>query len=123
MILNYRTYFRTEQKTKIINDYLKYIINKTDHHKSDLAIGHNIIKNVFVDSTSEKIIIDFRIFKDFVGTKIIEQEEIMGINNLAKSDLIRNFVNQDGHIVENSLKEECVTEGGDLLKIDTKRRM
>jgi hypothetical protein len=96
MILNYRTYFRTEQKTKIINDYLKYIINKTDHHKSDLAIGHNIIKNVFVDSTSEKIIIDF-MFDRLRDRLLLKYKKIdlLSENHFMKKHLVMNYIDDE----------------------------
>jgi hypothetical protein len=96
MILNYRTYFRKEQKTKIINDYLKYIINKTDHHKSDLAIGYNIIKNVFVDPTSEKIIIDFMFnrLKDRLLLKY-KKIDLLSENHFMKKHLVMNYIDDE----------------------------
>jgi hypothetical protein len=57
MILNYRTYFKRDQKDRIVKDYKEYIIDKTTDHNSDLAIGYNIVK--FVKVKEEKDIIDY----------------------------------------------------------------
>jgi hypothetical protein len=101
MILNYRTYFKREQKTKIINDYLKYVINKKNHHKSDLAIGHNIIKNVVVDSESEKIIIDF-MFDRLRDELLLKYKKIdlLVEKHFVKKHLVMQYINEEIMIKE-----------------------
>lgn len=59
MMLNYRTYFKTDQKDRIVNDYNCLIINKNQKHTSDIAIGYNIVKYVKINSTAEQRIIDY----------------------------------------------------------------
>jgi hypothetical protein len=59
MTINYRTYFKRNQKDKIVYNFKKYIIGKSAEHHSDLAIGYNIIKFVNVDSASESTILDY----------------------------------------------------------------
>jgi hypothetical protein len=59
MMLNYRTYFKTDQKERIVNDYKQFVISKPKEHTSDIAIGYNIIKYVKVNETAEKEIINY----------------------------------------------------------------
>jgi hypothetical protein len=59
MMLNYRTYFKTEQKARIVNDYKQLIISKSQNHTSDIAIGYNIVKYVKINETDEKDIINY----------------------------------------------------------------
>ena len=59
MMLNYRTYFKTEQKNRIVNDYKNLIINKEQQHNSDIAIGYNIVKYVQVSKELEQVVVDY----------------------------------------------------------------
>ena len=59
MILNYRTYYKTDDKQKIIDAYKTLIMAKPIGHTSDMAIGYNIIKYVKIDQDNERDIIDF----------------------------------------------------------------
>lgn len=58
-ILNYRTHNRTSSKTKLLNDFRLFILPKTEHHVSDLAIAYNIIKNFHLDVKEQSELIDF----------------------------------------------------------------
>ena len=59
MVLNYRTYYKTDDKQKIIDAYKTLIMKKPIGHTSDMAIGYNIIKYVEIDQDNERDIIDF----------------------------------------------------------------
>jgi len=59
MMLNYRTYFKPQQKRRIVTDYQKFIIKKLQQHTSDIAIGYNIVKYVKLADEDERIIIDY----------------------------------------------------------------
>lgn len=59
LTLNYRILFDRRNKTKIVNDYKKYILTKTIPHISNLAISHNLMKHVGVDQQTEQDIVNF----------------------------------------------------------------
>jgi hypothetical protein len=59
MSLNYRTYFSSNNKLKILNDFKKFITTKPYAHNSDLAIGYNIVKFVKINKKDEDEIIQF----------------------------------------------------------------
>ena len=59
MVLNYRTYHLPQHKWKIIRLYRKLIMAKDVHHRSDLAIGFNILRSVKVSKQDERMILDF----------------------------------------------------------------
>jgi len=59
MMLNYRSYFKPKQKDRIVQDYKKYIIGKTQKHKSDLVIGYNIVTMVRLPTRNEEYIVDY----------------------------------------------------------------
>jgi hypothetical protein len=59
MSLNYRTYFSSNNKLKILNDFKKFITTKPCAHNSDLAIGYNIVKFVKINKKDEDEIIQF----------------------------------------------------------------
>lgn len=59
MVLNYRTYHLPQHKWKIVRMYRKFIMTKTEHHRSDLAIGFNILRSVKVGKHDERAILDF----------------------------------------------------------------
>jgi hypothetical protein len=59
MIINYRTYFKRDQKSRIVRDYFKYVMPKQEHHSSDLAIGYNIVAFVLPPLEDEAMLIDF----------------------------------------------------------------
>jgi len=59
MMLNYRTYFKPQQKRRIVTDYQTFIIKKLQQHTSDIAIGYNIVKCVKLADEDEQIIIDY----------------------------------------------------------------
>lgn len=59
MLLNYRTYYKRNQKQKIVDRYKKYIMTKTNHHTSDFVIGRNILTFLWLDPVNEKEIVDF----------------------------------------------------------------
>ena len=59
MLLNYRTYFKTQNNDKIVDAYKQLIMTKTSVHTSDIAIGYNIVAYVNIDEQAETIIIDY----------------------------------------------------------------
>ena len=59
LALNYRILYDRTNRTKIINDYKKYILTKSNNHKSNLAISYNMINTIVVDEELEKQIIEF----------------------------------------------------------------
>jgi hypothetical protein len=59
MVLNYRTYYKKSSKQKIFDGYKKYVMSKTDAHKSDLSIGYNIVNQVILPEDQEQLIVDY----------------------------------------------------------------
>lgn len=59
MALNHRALFSRDQKDKILRGYKKYIMSKPIMHKSDYAIGYNIVKYVKVNKKEEAMIVDY----------------------------------------------------------------
>lgn len=58
-ILNFRVIYCHNQKNKIFNSYAQNIIPKTIFHKSDLAIGHNILKYVNLPHEQNELILEY----------------------------------------------------------------
>ena len=80
--LNYRTYFHPKKKDRIFNDYVKYVLSKTEEHNSDLAISYNIVKYVIVDEDKERVIVDYmakRLLKHNINSHIIKKSLVVDI--------------------------------------------
>lgn len=59
LCLNYRIINDRSNKSRIVDDYCKYVLTKTVKHTSNLAISYNMITQIGVDSLLEGRIIDF----------------------------------------------------------------
>jgi hypothetical protein len=58
--LNYRIYFDNRRnKDKLLHDLEKYVLQKTTRHKSNLAIGHNVLTKLAVAEELEHRVVDF----------------------------------------------------------------
>lgn len=58
-ILNYRSHFQGSNSTRLIKDFKAYIVPKTTHHRSDVAIARNILRNCKLSKDQESFIVDF----------------------------------------------------------------
>ena len=75
-ILNYRSHFSYARKQKLLHDFEDVILTKTAHHKSDLAIAHNIIKNCSLTAAEERVLLDYvyeRIRGDVAWSKALDE--------------------------------------------------
>ena len=59
MTINYRIICDPRNRIKIIEDYEKYVLNKKEFHKSNLAISYNMIDQIGVNEELENKIVDF----------------------------------------------------------------
>jgi hypothetical protein len=99
MALNHRALFSRDQKDKILRGYKKYIMSKPTMHKSDYAIGYNIVKYVNVDKKEEAIVVDY-LFNQLSASIV---KETSYLNKLSSVYFIKK------HLVLNHLQDNFLT--------------
>ena len=99
MILNYRALFRRDQKNKIMRDFKKYIMTKAVNHKSDFAIGYNIVKYVKVYIEEERMVVDYMFSK-------LADNIVKNVNYLEKLSSVY-FIKK--HLVMNHLQDNFLS--------------
>jgi len=92
MTLNYRICFDQRKKTKIIKDYEKYVLTKTEYHKSNLAISYNMIDQIGVSEELEKKIVTF--MYDQIQDNYLDKFRQMD-NAKLKKYMIMNYVDKN----------------------------
>ena len=53
MAINYRILFNRRKRTRIIDEYQKYLLTKSKQHKSDLVISYHMITTIKVEQELE----------------------------------------------------------------------
>ena len=78
--LNYRIYFDQRNIDKILFDLEKYVLTKQTRHKSDLAIGHNVLTKLHVEPELERRVIDF-MFERMKDTYLVKYRDMPHLKN------------------------------------------